>query len=79
MSSIFHNIAGSNVVAAITLLPAILKQHNIAASNVKAEQCYGIAPALSALDGWRQIVAMIRNNTFRNRAVLAAALLFVSQ
>ena len=39
-----HNTAGSNPIAAITLLPAILKQHKIAAGNVKAEQCYGIAP-----------------------------------
>ena len=39
-----HNIAGSNPIAAITLLPAIIKQHKIAASNVKAEQCCGIAP-----------------------------------
>ena len=44
-----HNIAGSNPIAAITLLPAIIKQHKIAASNVKAEQCCGIAPVLR---GW---------------------------
>ena len=47
-----HNTAGSNPIAAITLLPAILKQHKIAAGNVKAEQCYGIAPvANSSRDG----------------------------
>ena len=39
-----HKIAGSNRIAAITLLPAIIKQNKIAASNVKAEQCCGITP-----------------------------------
>ena len=44
-----HNIAGSNPIAAITLLSVILKQLKIAAGNVKAEQCYGIAPGISRL------------------------------
>ena len=35
-----HNIAGSNLVAAITLLPAIIRQLNIAAGNVMALHRY---------------------------------------